>query len=86
MVLEMHDESVEAVSNRLGQTMHLQTVAEGIEQAGQVEALRAFGCDFGQGFYLARPLPIAELSGFLADMAPGTPALDSAAVTEETVG
>ena len=82
----MEDSALAETIVRLGQTMHLQTVAEGIEQAGQVEALRAFGCDFGQGFYLARPLPIAELSGFLADMAPGTPALDAAAVTEETVG
>ncbi len=82
----MEDSALAETIVRLGQTMHLQTVAEGIEQAGQVEALRAFGCDFGQGFYLARPLPIAELSGFLADMAPGTPALDPAAVTEETVG
>jgi diguanylate cyclase (GGDEF)-like protein/PAS domain S-box-containing protein len=82
----MEDSALAETIVRLGQTMHLQTVAEGIEQAGQVEALRAFGCEFGQGFYLARPLPSAELSEFLADMAPGTPPLDSAALSEETVG
>ena len=56
---------------RLGTTMELQTVAEGIEEAGQVDALRAFGCQFGQGFYLARPLPISGVSDFLAQLGPG---------------
>ena len=69
----MEDSALAEAIVRLGQTMHLQTVAEGIEQAGQLEALRAFGCEFGQGFYLARPLPIAEVSDFLSRMSPGTP-------------
>ena len=68
---------------RLGQTMNLQTVAEGIEQAGQLEALRAFGCQFGQGFYLAQPLPMTELSEFLSTMTPGVPVLDGTVATEE---
>jgi EAL domain-containing protein (putative c-di-GMP-specific phosphodiesterase class I) len=40
----------------LGRNLNLQTVAEGIEATGQLDALRAFGCQFGQGFYLAQPL------------------------------
>jgi diguanylate cyclase (GGDEF)-like protein/PAS domain S-box-containing protein len=40
----------------LGHTLELKTVAEGIEASGQLEALRALDCNFGQGFYLARPL------------------------------
>jgi len=82
----MEDSALAEAIVRLGQTMHLQTVAEGIEEAGQLEALRAFGCQFGQGFYLARPLPISELSQFLSNMPPGTPLFDSAVVIEETVG
>jgi EAL domain-containing protein (putative c-di-GMP-specific phosphodiesterase class I) len=83
----MEDSVLAETIVRLGQTMHLQTVAEGIEQAGQVQALRAFGCEFGQGFYLARPLPIAELSDFLSERSPGAPPLDTSthAVTEEPV-
>jgi EAL domain-containing protein (putative c-di-GMP-specific phosphodiesterase class I) len=73
----MEDSVLAETIVRLGQTMHLQTVAEGIEQAGQVQALRAFGCEFGQGFYLARPLPIAELSDFLSRRSPGAPPLDT---------
>ena len=79
----MEDSALTEAIVRLGQTMHLQTVAEGIEEAGQLEALRAFGCEFGQGFYLARPLHITEFSKFLSNLAPGTTPLDS--VTEEPV-
>jgi EAL domain-containing protein (putative c-di-GMP-specific phosphodiesterase class I) len=35
---------------RLAQSLHLTTVAEGIEEIGQLEALRAMGCDCGQGY------------------------------------
>jgi diguanylate cyclase (GGDEF)-like protein/PAS domain S-box-containing protein len=40
----------------LGQTLSLQTIAEGIEDAGQLTELQALGCDIGQGYYLARPM------------------------------
>ncbi len=40
----------------LGRTLRLQTVAEGIENRDQLQALRQLGCDLGQGFHLAPPL------------------------------
>ena len=40
---------------RLGQSLGLTTVAEGIEERDQLAALRGMGCDLGQGFLLARP-------------------------------
>jgi predicted signal transduction protein with EAL and GGDEF domain len=59
----------------LGSTLGLRTVAEGIEDAAQLAELRALACDQGQGFYLARPLPAAELGGLLAHGAlPAEPA------------
>jgi EAL domain-containing protein (putative c-di-GMP-specific phosphodiesterase class I) len=81
----MEDSALTEAIVRLGQTMHLQTVAEGIEEAGQLEALRDFGCEFGQGFYLARPLHITDFSDFLSHLAPGSMPIDSVAVTEEPV-
>jgi EAL domain-containing protein (putative c-di-GMP-specific phosphodiesterase class I) len=33
-------------------------VAEGIETAGELRALRELGVRYGQGFYLARPAPL----------------------------
>jgi EAL domain-containing protein (putative c-di-GMP-specific phosphodiesterase class I) len=40
----------------LGHTLGLRTVAEGIEDADQLAALRAAGCDIGQGYYFSRPV------------------------------
>ena len=51
---------------KLARTFGLQTVAEGIEYAEQLEALRAMGADLGQGYYLARPLELAAMEAFLA--------------------
>jgi diguanylate cyclase (GGDEF)-like protein len=42
---------------RLARTLHLRTVAEGIERPDQVGKLQAMGCHSGQGFYFAEPLP-----------------------------
>lgn len=45
----------------LGETLHLNTVAEGIEDAGQLAQLRGLGAHLGQGFYLGRPLSPAAI-------------------------
>jgi EAL domain-containing protein (putative c-di-GMP-specific phosphodiesterase class I) len=39
----------------LGKAMHIRTVAEGIEVGEQAERLHDLGCEFGQGFFFARP-------------------------------
>jgi diguanylate cyclase (GGDEF)-like protein/PAS domain S-box-containing protein len=50
---------------RLGATLGLDTVAEGIEEARQVDRLRRLRCRYGQGFYFSPPLPSAEIDAFL---------------------
>lgn len=47
------------------------TVAEGVETAEVAEALRAAGCETGQGFYYSRPLPAAEFEEWLRTNALG---------------
>ncbi len=42
-----------------------QVVAEGVETSGSSDSLRAMGCDFLQGYYLARPLPFSDLISWL---------------------
>ncbi|HET7031024.1 MAG TPA: EAL domain-containing protein [Candidatus Limnocylindrales bacterium] len=39
----------------LGETLGLVVIAEGIEEGGQLAALRALGCELGQGYLFARP-------------------------------
>ena len=45
----------------LGDMFHLAVTAEGIEDAGQLVHLRRLGCQRGQGYYFARPLPAEDL-------------------------
>lgn len=41
-----------------------QVVAEGIENDAQAQLLAAMGCELGQGFYYARPMPADEFMAF----------------------
>ena len=51
----------------LGRALGLQTVAEGVENAAQLERLRTLGCSGAQGFYFAEALPAADLTALLRD-------------------
>jgi diguanylate cyclase (GGDEF)-like protein len=42
-----------------------QVVAEGVETVDQLDFLRERGCDVAQGYYLARPLPVATMTEML---------------------
>jgi EAL domain-containing protein (putative c-di-GMP-specific phosphodiesterase class I) len=37
-----------------------------VERDEQLERLREEGCDFAQGYWIARPLPLRELEEWLA--------------------
>ena len=45
----------------------MSVVAEGVETSAQLAVLSGFGCDFAQGFLLARPMPLEQLLGMLRD-------------------
>lgn len=49
----------------LSRTMNIQTVAEGVETAGQVALLRSFGCDVGQGFHFGKAMSATAAEAFL---------------------
>jgi diguanylate cyclase (GGDEF)-like protein len=59
------DSSVAAVILQLASTMRLQTIAEGIERADQLTALRALRCNTGQGFLFTTPLACEAMTGYL---------------------
>jgi EAL domain-containing protein (putative c-di-GMP-specific phosphodiesterase class I) len=47
------------------------TVAEGVETAVQLDALRALGCDYAQGFYFAHPMPATEADDVVRSVTAG---------------
>ncbi|RJE84318.1 EAL domain-containing protein [Paenibacillus sp. 1011MAR3C5] len=49
----------------IGHSMNLQVICEGIETGREVEALRQFGCEYGQGYYFQRPSPPNEIERLL---------------------
>ena len=51
----------------LGQSLSLNTIAEGIETEEQAALLKDLGCDVGQGWLLGRPVPADDLPLVLAD-------------------
>jgi diguanylate cyclase (GGDEF)-like protein len=63
-------ETIIAMAHALGK----QVVAEGVETLEQLEFLRERGCDIVQGFYLAHPRPVAEITELLGARRPA-PAL-----------
>ena len=44
----------------------MKVIAEGIETPGQRDLLAAAGCDFGQGYLFARPMPAKDFEAFMA--------------------
>jgi diguanylate cyclase (GGDEF)-like protein len=69
----VHDIDTSVVDNAivtavvmLAQTLQITTVAECVESAGQLTKLRQLGCTLIQGYLFAKPMPSAEMAGWLA--------------------
>ena len=57
----------------LGNSLGKAVVAEGIETEVQLQQLQDMGCEMGQGYWLARPSPAAEVSLLLRSLLPDIP-------------
>jgi diguanylate cyclase (GGDEF)-like protein len=49
----------------LAHSLNIKVVAEGIETKEQYELLKSYGCDFGQGYYIAKPLTSQDAARFM---------------------
>jgi diguanylate cyclase (GGDEF)-like protein/PAS domain S-box-containing protein len=56
----------------LGRSLHLTTVAEGIEESAQLEYFRDLRCPLGQGYLLARPADARTVTAMLGDLLEGS--------------
>ena len=64
-----HDAVLVRTAIDLGHNLGLTVVAEGVELAAHVTALRALDCDVVQGYHYARPMPAADVSALFGRVA-----------------
>ena len=53
-------ENILASVTRLAKWLEMPVIAEGVERKDQADFLRGIGCEFVQGYYFSKPMPIAE--------------------------
>ncbi len=63
---QLNDYRIVHSAIQMAQFLDLETVAEGAETLGEVEELKALGCDAIQGYYYSKPLTRDEFEKYLA--------------------
>ena len=53
-------ENILASVVRMAKWLNMPVIAEGVEKEEQVQFLKSIGCEYVQGYYYARPMPIAD--------------------------
>ena len=64
------DDQLQAITGAiidLGRKLRVEVLAEGIETEAELRFLERYGCDSGQGFHIAEPMPVATLRDWIAD-------------------
>jgi diguanylate cyclase (GGDEF)-like protein len=59
---DRRSEAIVRSTIELARNLELTVVAEGIESEAVMQHLATLGCDVGQGYFISRPLPAAELA------------------------
>ena len=67
---DLNDRAICLAVIRLGHSLNLKVIAEGVEDREQFDFLTEQGCDEVQGYYFSRPLPAEAFSRFLRDFKP----------------
>lgn len=67
MLEDSRDKSIVKAAIDLAHNLDLHVVAEGIEQQGMQDSLTEMGCDYGQGYHIARPMPEDALMQWLSE-------------------
>lgn len=51
---------------RMAKWLHLPSIVEGVETEEQVDFLKCIGCEYAQGFYYAKPMPVVDYEMYIA--------------------
>lgn len=65
MTRNMLDRSIVELLLRLGDSLGMRVVAEGVDSEEKLEMLREMGCHLVQGFHIARPMPVDDATEWL---------------------
>ncbi|MEG0804179.1 MAG: EAL domain-containing protein, partial [Pygmaiobacter sp.] len=74
-------ENIIASVIRMAKWLGIPVIAEGAETGEQVDFLRSVGCDYVQGYYYARPMPVADYEQLCIK-----PSLDMQMMTDQKYG
>lgn len=67
MINNSDDEAITQASIQMAHSLGMSVVAEGIESKEIWDQLKIRNCDYGQGYWIAKPMPINELKLWLKD-------------------
>ena len=67
MARDKKDESIVKAAVDLAHTLDLKIVAEGVEDEKTLDILSEMGCDYAQGYYMAKPMPSEEFILWMKD-------------------
>jgi EAL domain-containing protein (putative c-di-GMP-specific phosphodiesterase class I) len=81
MAVDASDAAIVRSTIDLAHNLGLRVVAEGVESEGAWRRLEALGCDFAQGYHLARPLPPDAVTRLIIERASGPSAPGSQLLT-----
>lgn len=52
---------------KMGQTLNMKIIAEGVEKKEQLDYLKSINCDIYQGYLCSKPLPVKDFESFYKD-------------------
>jgi diguanylate cyclase (GGDEF)-like protein len=73
MNVDRNDAAIVRAIISMAQSLHLGTVAEGIETREHASQLLALGCTTGQGYFFSKPMPASETNELLRTMRGAAP-------------
>lgn len=71
IIVDSEDKAIVSAIISMASSLGMQTIAEGVETAGQLAFLRNQGCDEVQGYYYSRPLAAESFEAFAREKANG---------------
>jgi diguanylate cyclase (GGDEF)-like protein/PAS domain S-box-containing protein len=71
MSIDVSSRAIVEATVDLAHRLGLKAIAEGVETQAEYDALRAIGCDFAQGYLIARPLAPGSIARWIVDREQG---------------